>query len=158
MTSRGPWSALGAPKTSPACSSDGLHVSGSRSTSQLRAYQPCLQITNLMTSFFQCTLRSSQDTTKPAYSLQPVLGGPIVSFIKQAHICALKHVLCMDIFIAATCRCSAFPHLSWAHCCWHWDADLQVNGKTRPGVTNGKGEYDSYLKRLTFSLLCHCTL
>lgn len=61
-------------------------------------------------------------------------------------------------FIAAISRCSAFPHLYWEHCCLHLNADLQVRRNTRQGVANGKLEYDSYLKRLTFLLLCHCTL
>lgn len=116
--------------------------------------------TNKLKYFFQCMLKNIQDVTKPAstYFLQIILGDPIQSVIKDAYICVCTCFLYVDIFIAVTSRCSAFPHLYREHCCLHLDADLQVNGNTRQGVANEKLEYDSYLKRLTFLLLCHCTL
>lgn len=80
------------------------------------------------------------------------------NFIKHTYICIAQTPFLHRYLLCSCQQVFCSPHLYQEHCCLHLDADLQVNGKTGQGVTNGKSEYDSYLKRLTFSLLCHCTL
>lgn len=150
-----PWSVLLVQKTSPAYNHALVNKGATPSSDHTILNKP-----NSIIFFFQCTPKNIQDVKKPpsTYFLQTVLGDPIQSFIKRGYTCARTGFSRRDIFIAVPSGCSAFPHLYRERCCLHLDADLQVNENTGQGVADERLEYDSYLKRLTFLLLCHRTL